>query len=124
MCTILLSINPEHVEHIMEGTKTYEFRKNICKKKVDKIVIYSTSPVMKVVGEASVEDILIDAPDKIWKQTHDGAGIEKSFFDKYYSNKSYAVAYKLSNIIKYNSPRKLEYYGITNAPQSFCYLNV
>ena len=27
MCVILLSINPDHVENILNGTKRYEFRK-------------------------------------------------------------------------------------------------
>ena len=48
MCTILLPIKPEYVNKIIEKTKLYEYRKNKCKKKVDKIVIYSTSPVKKL----------------------------------------------------------------------------
>lgn len=55
MCKILLSINPNHVENIFNGTKKYEFRKVECKKPVDKIIIYSTSPIKKVVGEALVK---------------------------------------------------------------------
>ena len=50
MCKILLSINPEHVENILDGTKKYEYRKKSCKKDIDRIVIYSTHPVKKVVG--------------------------------------------------------------------------
>ena len=30
MCAILLSINPNHVQNIMNGTKRYEFRKKAC----------------------------------------------------------------------------------------------
>ena len=52
MCKILLSINPEHVENIFNGNKKYEYRKIKCKEKVDKIIIYSTAPIMQVVGEA------------------------------------------------------------------------
>lgn len=79
MCAILLSINPNHVENIMNGTKRYEFRKRACKRHVDKILIYSTTPVMKVVGEAEVEDVLIDKPQIIWKKTQKKSGIEKLF---------------------------------------------
>lgn len=56
MCKVLMSINPEHVNNIMSGKKVYEFRKVKCKKKIDSIVIYSTSPIMKIVGEAEVID--------------------------------------------------------------------
>jgi len=65
MCSILLSINPQHVDNILKGQKSYEFRKTLCKQKVDKILIYSTSPVMKVVGEAEVETVLKGEPDYI-----------------------------------------------------------
>ena len=66
MCAILLSINPIHVENIMNGTKRYEFRKKACKRHVDKILIYSTNPIMRVVGEAEVKklDVQMDWCDK------------------------------------------------------------
>ncbi len=123
MCVILLSINPQHVEQIMNGDKIYEFRKTQCKKRVDKIVIYSTSPVMKVVGEADVADILVDDPQTIWKITEKKSGIEKDFFDMYFAGKKRAIAYKLKHIIQYDVPKDLCEYGIKTAPQSFCYMN-
>ena len=122
MCAILLSINPIHVENIMNGTKRYEFRKKACKRHVDKILIYSTNPIMRVVGEAVVEDVLIDSPEVIWEKTEEKSGIDKSFFNQYYENRDQAVAYKLKNVVKYASPKELKEYGISNAPQSFQYI--
>lgn len=123
MCTILLSINPEHVKNIFNGNKYYEFRKIECKRKVDKIIIYSTSPIMKVVGEADVEEILKATPEEVWKETQNKAGIDKKFFDKYYENKEYAIAYKLSKIKEYRVPKTLSEFGINKAPQSFVYVS-
>jgi len=122
MCVILLSINPNHVENILNGTKKYEFRKRVCKRHVDKILIYSTNPIMKVVGEAEVEDILIGAPEIIWKKTKRKSGIDKAFFDQYYVGRDQAVAYKLKNVVEYGEPRELKDYGINCAPQSFQYI--
>lgn len=122
MCKILLSINPEHVANIMSGTKTYEFRKIQCKEKVDKIIIYSTSPVMKVVGEADVEEVIVDNPEQVWNITYEYSGITKAFFDRYYKDRDIAVAFKLSNVKKYKTPKSLSSYGIKNAPQSFVYV--
>lgn len=51
---MLISINPKHIENIFNGTKKYEYRKIKCKREIKKI-IYSTYPIMKVVGEAKVE---------------------------------------------------------------------
>ena len=118
----MLSINPKHVENILNGTKSYEFRKRVCSRRVDKILIYSTNPIMRVVGEAEIEDILIDSPEEIWKKTEKKSGIDKGFFDQYFKDKQQAVAYKLKNIIKYREPKELKDYGISNAPQSFQYI--
>lgn len=122
MCAIILSINPNHVENILNGTKQYEYRKIACKRHVDKILIYSTNPIKKIVGEADVEDILIDNPEKIWKITREKSGINKTFFDGYYEDREQAVAYKLKNVIKYKKPKELQEYGINSAPQSFQYI--
>lgn len=124
MCVILLSINPQYVERIMNGEKRYEFRKNLCKRKVDKIIIYSTSPIMKVVGEAVVEDILVDEPQAIWGKTREYSGIDRHFFDDYYKGRDQAIAYKLTHIIQYEEPKELIDYGIKCPPQSFCYLSM
>lgn len=122
MCKILLSINPEHVENIFRGKKEYEYRKNVCKRDVDKIVIYSTAPVKKIVGEADVKTILVDKPEVVWKKTKKKSGIEKKFFDTYYKNRDHAVAYQLTNIVQYEDPKELKDYDIKVAPQSFVYL--
>ncbi len=122
MCAILLSINPNHVENILNGTKKYEFRKKACKRSVDKILIYSTNPIMRVVGEAEVEDVLIDNPEIIWMKTKNKSGIDRTFFNKYFENKKQAVAYKLKNVKEYRVPKELKEYGINCAPQSFQYI--
>lgn len=122
MCSILLSINPQHVDNILNGQKLYEFRKILCKQRVDKILMYSTSPVMKVVGEADVEDVLKGNPASIWKITKNNAGIRKKFYDQYYNHSNIAVAFKLCNVVKYDQPKDLKDFGIKYAPQSFRYI--
>lgn len=122
MCNMLISINPEHVENIFNGSKKYEYRKIKCKQNIDKMIIYSTYPVMKVVGEADVEKILEDSPDSIWEETKLYSGIDLKFYQKYFKDRSKAIAYKLTNIKKYNVPKDLSSYGIKSAPQSFIYV--
>lgn len=122
MCKIVLSINPEYVEKIFDGTKKYEYRKIKCKRKVDKIIIYETFPVMKIVGEAEVKDILEESPEEMWKKTKDFSGTTSKFFSNYYEGCKNAIAYELENIQKYDKPQNLSEYGITVPPQSFVYL--
>ena len=122
MYNMLISIKPEYVENIFNGSKKYEYRKIRCKQDIDKIIIYSTYPIMKVVGEAKVEKILEDSPDRIWEKTKKYSGIDLNFYQKYFKDRSKAIAYKLTNIKKYDSPKELSSYGIKAAPQSFVYI--
>lgn len=122
MCKLLMSINPEHVENILAGKKKFEFRKTKCKEQIDSIVIYSTAPVMKVVAEVEVKDIIEDTPQTVWKRTSSAAGIDKKFFDKYYSGRNIAVAYVLGCVTQFESPRNLTDYGVKAAPQSYVYI--
>ena len=124
MYNMLISIKPEYVENIFNGSKKYEYRKIRCKQDIDKIIIYSTYPIMKVVGEAKVEKILEDSPDRIWEKTKKYSGIDLNFYQKYFKGRSKAIAYKLTNIKKYDSPKELSSYGIKAAPQSFVYIQI
>jgi len=123
MCRILLSINPEYVDKILAETKKFEYRKNRCKSNIDTIVIYATAPVMRIVGEVQVLEIIEDKVNNVWKQTKDFSGISKQFFDTYFNGRQTAVAYKLGKIQKYKKPLLLSELGIKTAPQSFVYLD-
>lgn len=122
MCKILLSINPEHVNHILDGSKEYEFRKIKCRENVNGIIIYCTAPVKQVVAEADIDIILEDTPEKIWLKTEKKSGISAEYFFKYYEGKAKAIAYKLTNLNIFDEPKTLADYGVTAAPQSFVYV--
>lgn len=69
--TALFSIRPEYVEKIFNGTKKFEYRKQPNRIPISKILIYETAPIMKIVGEAEVEKVLVDTPEVIWEKTKD-----------------------------------------------------
>lgn len=119
---MLLSINPEHVENILQGNKTYEYRKITCKRKVDKILIYSTFPVKKIVGEVDLLDVIEMDKEELWKITKKESGITKKFYDQYYEGRNSAVAYKLGKVVEYDKPKQLIDVGVKMAPQSYLYL--
>lgn len=121
--SVLLSIKPEFVAKIFSNEKQYEFRKVIFKnKQVKDVVIYASSPVSKVVGEFTIDKIIEDIPDKVWKLTKDKAGITKSYFDEYFRGKRVAYAIKIKQATRYDKPIELQDLGIKRAPQSFMYL--
>ncbi|SDF78365.1 hypothetical protein [Sporomusa acidovorans] len=123
MQQILLPINPKHINNIFQGIKRYEFRKTRCRQSnVGKLIMYATSPIMRVVGEAVIDEIIVDEPAKVWEQTQDFAGINEEFFYSYFEGKGQAVAYKLSKVVKYENPLTLSDIGINFIPQSLVYV--
>jgi predicted transcriptional regulator len=122
MCTILLSIKPEYTNRILEGSKKFEFRRSIAKRKVDRILIYSTAPEMKVVAMVEVLGVEQDSPKNLWQKTHANAGISRPKFMDYFANRSVAYAYRLGKLQKFEKPKTLAEYGISAAPQSFVYV--
>ncbi len=123
MCKVLMSIKPEYVDEILSGRKKYEYRKIKAKRpNIDKIIIYCTAPVMKVVAEIEVLEIIENNPETLWKKTKNYAGISKKKYDEYFENKDIAFAYKLGNIIRYDQPKKLKEIGVNYTPQSFIYI--
>ena len=122
MCKLLMSINPQHVNNILAGTKRFEYRKTKCKEDVDSIIIYSTSPVMQIVAEVEVTEIIQDSTQTVGKKTSSASGIDKDFFDSYYSGRNTAVAYALGKVKRFKKPRQLSDFGLKSAPQSYVYI--
>lgn len=122
MGKILISINPEHVEKILDGSKRFEYRTKAAKKDIKSLIIYSTSPMKKVVAEAEIVEVIALSPEELWKETSAYSGIQKEFFDDYFKDRKIAYAYKLGRITPFNEPKALKDYGISYAPQSFIYV--
>lgn len=123
MCTILLSIKPEYSERILSGEKKFEFRRKRASRSVNKILIYTSAPKMKVVGEVEVTDILKSTPCDLWKKTFLNAGISRKKFMEYFFQKECAYAYQLGKVTRFKKEKTLADYGIKTPPQSFVYID-
>ena len=119
---IVISINPAYVKKIISGEKKYEYRTKAAKQDIDKIIIYETTPVKKIVAEAEILEVLEMSPEDLWKETKKESGTTKKFFINYFKGREVAYAYKLGKITVYDNPLELFELGIKTAPQSFVYL--
>lgn len=118
---ILLSVKPEYIDKIFNGTKTFEYRRKLPQKRISSIIFYATDPVQKIVGEAEVTNIISSSPTALWEKTKHSAGISREKYRKYFSDCKHANAFVLGKVTKYQNPQPLSYYGIIKAPQSFRY---
>ena len=101
---VLLSIKPKYAEHIFVGTKKYEFRRNIFKNpNIKTIVVYSSSPVQKVVGEFEIDTILRTDIETLWNLTKNDPWSEKKSFFEYFKGKEtgFAIKIKKNDKIRY-----------------------
>ena len=122
---VLLSIKPEFVEKIFSGEKLFEYRKAIFKRKdIKTVVIYSTMPEGKIVGEFSIGNILVKHPNLLWQETKQASGIDKKFFENYFLGREIGYAIQIKSFKKYDKPIN-PYKGKRGfiAPQSFKYID-
>lgn len=120
---VLLSIKPKYAELILDGEKKYEFRRAIFKNpSVKKVVIYASSPISKVIGEFEIDDILSLKLTELWEHTMTHSGIDKEFYDSYFTGKDIGHAIKVKSVKRYAKHKELSDFNINYAPQSFAYL--
>lgn len=119
---VILAIKPEFTDKILRGNKRYEFRKKAFKMPVKKIFLYATSPIKKVVGEVKLTDTVVLNKKELWEKCRRFSGVSEQSFNEYYKNKQEGVALVVTDPIEYAYPKSLEKFGLSAAPQSFCYV--
>lgn len=120
---IILPIKSEYVKAIMEGKKKYEYRKRLCTKDIDKIYIYETAPVKKIVCAVKVVKKIGMNKEKLWDTTKDYSGISRENFNVYFAQQTNGYAYALGAIEVFEKPMNLEDFGIMYVPQGFVYVD-
>lgn len=75
---VLISIKPHFVNKIFAHEKKFEFRKLIFNPiDVEKVYIYSSSPIKAIVGSFQIGEIISGHPKDIWINCKMSAGISK-----------------------------------------------
>jgi len=123
---VLLSIKPKYVKEILKGKKKYEFRRSIFRyrEEIEMVYIYSTSPVKKIVGKFTIEDIIEDHPKNLWESFRDFSGIEGEEFFNYFGATKKGFAIKIGELEVFKNP--IDPKLITPSfvpPQSFRYID-
>jgi predicted transcriptional regulator len=120
----LLAIDPQYAELIVQGIKKVEFRKRGFRASLTHVVLYSSSPVKRIVGYFAVNNIRRLSVDELWDKYCMVGGISKDQFLAYYSKSHEGIAIEIGVVNILKRPVLLSKLGESIAvPQSFCYLS-
>ena len=122
---VIMSIRQHFCQLIFYGKKLYEYRKRVfTRSDVDKVYIYVTKPICRIVGYFTIKRIIDDSPSMVWDMTHEDGGISKKYFLDYFKGHSVAYAIEIGEVVKLDTPidPKTIIKGFT-APQNFMYVD-
>jgi predicted transcriptional regulator len=119
---VLLPIKPRYARPIMDGTKGVEFRKTSFTRMPTHVIVYASSPVMRLLGYFEVGDIVVDSVDALWARYADVGSIAEDDFRGYYAGRERGVALGVGRVHAFVDPLPLAALGLTTPPQSFMYI--
>lgn len=123
---VILSLRPNFCQSIFDGHKVYEYRKRVFNRSdVDKVYIYASKPISKVVGYFTIKRIICESPSMVWDMTHKQGGITKKQFNDYFKGNKIAHAIEIDEVVKFDTPidpRKV--IKDFTAPQNFTYTEI
>jgi len=121
----LISIRPNFVAKILAGEKRLEFRRSWASEQVDVLVIYSSSPVQRIVASVNVVGVTEGSPTALWRLAQEkGGGVTRQLLYDYFEGKKTGFAIEIADVLEFEQPvdpKKL--FNDFIAPQSFRYLD-
>ena len=128
---IVLAIHPKWASLIYSGKKTIEWRKSFPKIYYPrmKIFLYETTPVCRVTGYFTwagtkrFQNVDWTKADAYHKKILDVGCVSAEDLNEYQGPHKYLCAWGVEVARKFEKPEglPLEHFGITTAPQSWCY---
>lgn len=122
----LISVHPEYVNKIVSGEKLWEFRRTWAKSPVDFLVVYSTSPVKRIMAIIEIGEEIRGSKQKLWELSRDRqGGISRRKLFSYLNGKEEGVALQLKSKFVFKKgidPNDVFGAGF-RAPQSFQYMS-
>jgi predicted transcriptional regulator len=121
---VLLSIKPKYADLILAGTKRVELRRSWPSNDIGVLVLYSSSPVQRLVGLAYVDRVNEADIDGLWKlASENGGGVTRDELVEYFEGKkkAYGIMIKGTRTAQYAADPK-ELFPDFTPPQSYLYL--
>lgn len=119
---VLLSIKPKYANAILSGQKRVEFRKMAFKKQIERVYIYSSAPEQRIIGYFTIEKIVADTPQELWKKFNALGSISKADFFEYFADKEIGYSIKIKEVKRFSkSKNPKDIFENFVPPQSYMY---
>jgi len=107
---VILSVKPVWADLIMSGHKLVELRRRFLKFSGGPVtaLLYSTRPIMAMVGTVQIVDTVVLPPDDLWPRVSDYAGVTKEQYRTYFNCAKVASALFLGSPIALPCPIPLD----------------
>lgn len=121
---VLLSIKPKYANLILAGTKKVELRRSWPSNDIGVMVLYSSSPVQRLVGVAYVDKVNEADVAGLWQLAHDnGGGVTHDELVEYFVGKktAFGIMIKSAKTAQCAADPK-DLFPNFSPPQSYLYL--
>jgi predicted transcriptional regulator len=123
---LVLSLRPRFADAILEGRKTAELRRQrVGAPPGTRIILYSSAPVMAVVGTARIAEVHTLSPAIAWRRFRSRLALTRAEFDQYLEGCTTACVVDVEHVQRLDSPLPLgQLHNATRfrPPQSYRYL--
>ena len=109
MSDVLFSLWPKYIDKILSGEKTVELRtRQVNILPGTNIWFYATTPRMQIEAKATITEVLIATPRKIWTLHKDSIAISRTEYNNYVQERELVTAIKFNNIQGIEYPPSLD----------------
>lgn len=123
---LLMSLRPRFAEAILDGSKSVELRRTrVSATPGTMIIIYASSPVMSVVGTATLAAVHTAKASTLWRKHRLHLGLTRREFDDYLSGTETASCLSVTDPQRLDNPLQLAWlrgHATFQPPQSYRYL--
>lgn len=121
----LISVHPKYVRQILDGTKRVEFRRVWSARSITDLVLYSTSPEMKVVAVLEIKEVIEAGITGLWALAKEhGGGLNRDTLRTYFVGKSRGYGLIIEKVHLLDSPTPMsDVLPGVRPPQSYTYLS-
>lgn len=121
--TIMISISPNESEQLFDNGRSVVFFKVAPKYPVEKVLVYVTSPIQKVIGEFDLLKIDVNSVNSSWNKYRSSSVISsRKEYLEYFSSHKEAHALLASKVYIYRRPKDLASFNMKKGPSGFTYL--